>query len=205
MKPTIRTVEVRSRICEALRLGANYSDACAAAGISRSAFMLWKAEDQEFADFLEAAKAYHRMMALRRIQKAARRGDWKAASYLLERHARQEPKEAPNVAELQAAAERGVSSVDAAVMWQRQLQVLETAYQRGEVDSMTYLEHMARLTSEARHQAELRLRQLAPDGTPQVSLSLTLDSSGIRDPAPLPSGVEPAKRATAGGDLIDVG
>lgn len=205
MKPTVRTLEVRSRICEALRLGANYTDACAAAGISRSAFMLWKAEDAEFADFIENAKTYHRLMALRRIQRAAKRGDWKAASYLLERHDRQGPKEPPDAGELRGAAERGVTAADAAVMWQRQLQVLESSYQRGELDAATYLGHMSRLTAEARQLADLRMRQLAPDGTPQVALSLTLDSTGIRDPAPLPDGVDPAKRAAAGGDLIDVG
>lgn len=204
MKPTIRTVETRSRLCEALRLGATYADACAAAGISKSAFMLWKAEDAEFAEFLEAAKTYHRMMALKRIQRAARR-DWKAASYLLERHDRQAPKDAPNAGELRGAAERGVTAADAAVMWQRQLQVLESSYQRGELDATTYLAHMSRLTAEARQLADLRMRQLAPDGTPQVALSLTLDSTGIRDPAPLPDGVDATKRAAAGGDLIDVG
>jgi hypothetical protein len=64
---------------------------------------------------------------------------------------------------------------------------------------------MSRLTAEARHLADQRMRQLSPDGTPQVALSLTLDSTGIRDPAPLPAGVEPTRRASAGGDLIDVG
>lgn len=205
MRLTVRTPEVAERICAALRLGASFKDACAAAGLHLSTFNDWKSSDPDFADQLEAAKADHRMMALRQIRKAARRGTWQAASYLLERHARQELKDAPDVGELQAAAERGVTAADAAVMWQRQLQVLELAYQRGELDAMTYLSHMARLTAEARHLAELRLRQLAPEGAPQVQMALTLDSTGIRDPAPLPDGVQTSKRALAGGDLIDVG
>lgn len=204
-KSTVRTPEVRARLCEALRLGANYHDAVQAAGLSRSAFYAWKNDEPELMQELEAARSYHRLMALRRIERAARRGDWKAASYLLDRHAKLDPRDAPDTEELRLAAERGITATDAAVMWQRQLQVLEGAYQRGEVDATSYLAHMSRLTAEARHLADQRMRQLSPDGTPQVALSLTLDSTGIRDPAPLPAGVEPARRASAGGDLIDVG
>lgn len=203
--PTVRTPEVRARLCEALRLGATYHDAAQAAGLSRSALYEWKADDPTLMPDLEAARSYHRLMALRRIERAAKRGDWKAASYLLDRHAKLDPRDAPDTDELRLAAERGITATDAAVMWQRQLQVLEGAYQRGEVDAASYLAHMSRLTAEARHLADQRMRQLSPDGTPQVALSLTLDSTGIRDPAPLPAGVEPARRAAAGGDLIDVG
>lgn len=203
--PTVRTPETRARLCEALRLGATYHDAVQAAGLSRSAFYEWKSQDPTLMPDLEAARAYHRLMALRRIERAAKRGDWKAASYLLDRHAKLDPRDAPDTEELRLAAERGITATDAAVMWQRQLQVLEGAYQRGEVDAAAYLSHMSRLTAEARHLADQRMRQLSPDGTPQVALSLTLDSTGIRDPAPLPAGVEPARRASAGGDLIDVG
>lgn len=204
-RTTVRTPEVRARLVEALKLGATYDDAVQAAGLGRSAFYAWRREDDQFAEELEAARAYHRLMALRRIERAAKRGDWKAASYLLDRHAKLGPREAPNNDELRVAAEHGITSTDAAVMWQRQLQVLESAYQRGEVDAVNYLSHMSRLTAEARHLADQRMRQLSPDGTPQVALSLTLDSTGIRDPAPLPAGVEPTRRASAGGDLIDVG
>jgi len=205
MSVTVRTPEVRARLCEALRLGANYTDAFRAAGLAKSTFYAWVEDDPTLLDDVESARAYHRLMALRRIERAAKRGDWKAASYLLDRHSKLDPRDAPNTEELRLAAERGITATDAAVMWQRQLQVLEGAYQRGEVDAGAYLAHMSRLTAEARHLADQRMRQLSPDGTPQVALSLTLDSTGIRDPAPLPAGVEPARRAAAGGDLIDVG
>lgn len=204
-RPSVRTPEVRARLVEALKLGATYSDALQAAGLCRSTFHDWRREDPSLVEELEAARAYHRLMALRRIERASKRGDWKAASYLLDRHAKLDPRDAPDPEELRIAAERGVTATDAAVMWQRQLQVLESAYQRGEVDAAAYLSHMSRLTTEARHLADQRTRQLSPDGTPQVALSLTLDSTGIRDPAPLPVGVEPTRRASAGGDLIDVG
>lgn len=203
-RPSVRTPEVRARLVEALKLGATYHDAIQAAGLCRSTFHDWRREDPSLVEELEAARAYHRLMALKRIERAAKR-DWKAASYLLDRHAKLDPRDAPDTEELRLAAERGITATDAAVMWQRQLQVLEGAYQRGEVDAAAYLAHMSRLTAEARHLADQRMRQLSPDGTPQVALSLTLDSTGIRDPAPLPAGVEPARRASAGGDLIDVG
>lgn len=218
-RPTKRTPETVKKLCDAIRLGASYGDACGFAGISISIFNEWRREHPDFRAEIESAEGAGRVQLIAKIQKAATDGNWQAAAWMLERRDPENygrtnrthlsvvrgREDAPDVEAMQAAAANGITASDAAVLWQRQLRVLELAFQRGEVDAAAYLAHMSRLTAEARHLADQRMRQLSPDGTPQVALSLTLDSTGIRDPAPLPAGVEPARRASAGGDLIDVG
>ena len=112
----------------------------------------------------------------------------------------------PDEEQLAAAASRGVRASDAAVLWQRQLAVLEHAYSTGQIDAVTYLERMDRLGAQAARLAELdaRAKPLGQD-TPRLQLSLSLGSEGIVDNGALPPDVAGPARAPAGGDLIDVG
>jgi hypothetical protein len=57
---------------------------CSVAGISRSAFFQWKAEDAAFADRIDAALARGAERRLKRIEDASDAGDWRASAWLLE-------------------------------------------------------------------------------------------------------------------------
>lgn len=215
--------EVLDKIVVAMRLGAGVEQAAAYAGVTRQSLYNWlRSKGKQYQVLqreVELAKGSRAVGWLTAIQVKANSGDrdsWKAAAWLLERTlpeqfgprgqlalSRGADAPGPNVAELEQAAARGVTLADGAVLWQRQLAVLEQAYQRGTLDDAAYLEGMARLAAQAARLAELRQREAAPDGPPQIQLAFTLDSPGVADPAALPEGVVVPGRAAAGGDLID--
>ena len=223
-RPSKCTPEVRAKVVEAIRLGASVEQAAAHAGLVRQTLYNWleskATQYQPLQREVEQARHDRAVGWLGRLQAKANSEDrdaWKAAAWMLERTLPEQfgPRGAlqlsrgkdaqPDVADLEAAAQNGVGVADAAVLWQRQLHVLELAYQRGDVDTPTYLERMDRLSAQAARLAELGLKARPGEGAPQVQLALTLDSGAIRDPAPLPAGVAAGGRAPAGGDLIDVG
>lgn len=223
-RPSKLNAQVLEKVVVAVRIGASVEQAAAHAGVQKQTLYDWLSGDTpeqlELQAAVEKAKADRTVGWLgRMVAKAASddRDAWKAAAWMLERTCPEQfgqkgqlalsrGRDAqPDVAELEAAASRGVTAADAAVLWQRQLRILETAYQRGEIDSTSYLERMDRLSAQATRIAELQMKQAAPSGVPQVALALTLDSSAIRDPSPLPAGIAVGGRAPAGGDLIDVG
>jgi hypothetical protein len=93
-RPDGLTTDVHKRIVEAVRLGAHFEEAGAAAGISRSTLHRWLARGdatnapQRFRTFLEAvrqAEAEHELEALRSIDRAAAAGDRRAQAWKLER------------------------------------------------------------------------------------------------------------------------
>ena len=152
-RPTKRTPETVKKLCDAIRLGASYGDACGYAGIDHDTFSKWRHDFPEFSAEIKEAEGAGRVQLIAKIQKAANDGNWQAAAWMLERrdpenygkksHLALAKAPIPPVAveNLRNAANDGITSADAAVMWQRQLQVLELAYQRGELDAMTYLSH----------------------------------------------------------------
>ena len=215
---------VLEQITTAMKLGAGVEQAAAYAGVTRQSLYNWlKSKSKQYQALqheVELAKGSRAIGWLQAIQLKATSADkdgWKAAAWLLERTLPDQfgPRgqlaltrgqdTQPDVAELEAAAARGVTLADGAVLWQRQLTVLEQAYRQGQLDAGAYLEGMNRLAGQAARLAELRQRQDAPAGLPQVQLAFTLDSPGVLDAADLPDGVELPGRAKAGGDLIDAG
>ena len=219
-RPCKLTPEVAKAICDALRAGATQRMAADFAGVGERTMHAWLASKapafQQFQQDVKGATAKGDVGALAIIQQAAKSGTWQAAAWLLERRhpseygrrqvvALQRVHE-PDARDLEAAAQHGVSARDAAVLFQRQLSVLEAAYTAGQIDALTYLGRMDRLNAQATRLAELSTRTAdSSKGAPHVALSLTLDSTAIDNPAPLPAGVVASPRAPAGGDLIDVG
>lgn len=114
------TPEVQAKIVQALRLGATWTIACQAAGISLSSARAWKAlgraNRKPYVEFLLAAskaEAEGALIALGIVGKAARGGDRRAAQYLLDRRHRYGartaddlPDEAPGLEGMLAAARR---------------------------------------------------------------------------------------------------
>ena len=90
---SVLTDEVRDRLADLLRAG-NYVDvACAAAGVARRSFYVWLkrgAEDEQpyaaFRAVIETARAEGEATLVTRIAASAR-SDWRAAAWILERHA----------------------------------------------------------------------------------------------------------------------
>lgn len=90
-RPTSLTDISAERIRQAVRKGATWQLAAAAAGVGRSTLMDWKAKgkrgEQPYADFLDSlkrAEAERADEALEHIQKAAGTS-WQAAAWYLER------------------------------------------------------------------------------------------------------------------------
>ena len=219
-RPCKLTPAVQQAVCDALRAGATHRMAAEFAGVGDATMRAWMAStDTKFRAFQAAVKeseARGDVHSLAIIQKAAKAGQWQAAAWMLERRhpaeygrrqivALQRAAE-PDMPALQAAAARGISAADAAVLFQRQLAVLESSYQQGHLDAVTYLERMDRLTAQATRLAELTMRgSLGTSEHPQVELALTIDSPAILQPGAVPDTVRRGGRAVGGGDLIDVG
>ena len=81
---TIRTPETAQILRGCIAKGLPYVMCCSVAGISRSAFFAWKAEDPLFAEQLDSALALGALARLKVIEEGARQGDWRAAAWLLE-------------------------------------------------------------------------------------------------------------------------
>ena len=92
-RPSKLTTETQSRLCEAIRAGTSLRDAALCAGVNPATLKRWlargKAEPEGEFCALRAAVARARAEAvewrLEVINEAARAGDWKAASWWLER------------------------------------------------------------------------------------------------------------------------
>lgn len=78
------TPDVKERVLQAIRLGANYEHACAFAGISGDT--LWRyRKNAAFRMEVEKAEAQAVIGWLAKIEKAASEGTWQAAAWKLER------------------------------------------------------------------------------------------------------------------------
>ena len=93
-RPTKLTKEVTERICLAIRVGNHAKVAAALAGIGETTYYEWlkkseepnaKKEYREFRESIERAEAEAEMEAVARIRQASNNGNWKAASWYLER------------------------------------------------------------------------------------------------------------------------
>lgn len=84
-RPTKRTPETVKKLCDAIRLGASYGDACGYAGIDIATFGRWRDEFADFAHEIKEAEASGRVQLIAKIQKAATDGNWQAAAWMLER------------------------------------------------------------------------------------------------------------------------
>lgn len=84
-RPTKRTPETVKKLCDAIRLGASYGDACGYAGIDHDTFTRWRQDFPEFAAEVKEAEGAGRVQLIAKIQKAANDGNWQAAAWMLER------------------------------------------------------------------------------------------------------------------------
>ena len=92
-RPSSLTPDVVNRILSAIRCGATNKTSCEAAGVSESTLYRWldRAKDGNDPDCSEFSRRLHRARQegvtarLALIQKAATKGDWRAAAWLLER------------------------------------------------------------------------------------------------------------------------
>lgn len=93
-RPSKLNAETQKRVCDAILVGATYEAAAQYAGITYETFNEWmKAgraaqEPNEFSDFSEAvtlANASAQVNFATHIKNAASGGDWRAASWMLER------------------------------------------------------------------------------------------------------------------------
>lgn len=88
-RPSKLTAPVKRRILAVLRTGGTRALACARGGIDTATFHRWLnnagADYREFSSEIERAEADAFANALARIDKAAKKGDWRAAKWLLER------------------------------------------------------------------------------------------------------------------------
>jgi hypothetical protein len=219
-RPSKLTPEVQARIVAALRVGATHAIAAAHGGVDVATLQRWLASSspryREFRDAARAASAKGDVVALSTVATAAQT-DWRAAMRLLEaRHpeayGRRVQVQAMPVqgvdADLDAqasAARRGIGIADAAVLWQRQMQVTENAFLAGRLSEAAYLSRLDRLASQAARLAELGLKDTTAPEVPALALTFRLDSPHVQQPAPPPAGVAEVRRLASGGDAIDVG
>lgn len=84
-RPTKRTPETVKKLCDAIRLGASYADACGFAGVHFDTFNEWRKDFPEFSDAVKEAEGAGRVQLIAKIQKAANDGNWQAAAWMLER------------------------------------------------------------------------------------------------------------------------
>lgn len=220
-RPSKLTPKVQADVCSALKAGATLRMAAQFAGIDVSTLHRWMASTRspyrEFREAVKAAEAHGDVGSLAVIQNAARNGTWQAAAWLLERRHPAEygrrqvvaVQPAPvDVDALRDAARQGVSGVDAAVLWQRQLEVVERAYNNREISAEQYLAKLDRLTQQAARLQELQLKGGAgagSDGLGSVQLVFDASSPSIARNAALPDDVPASRRLASGGDAIDVG
>ena len=88
-RPTKLNAETTERLIEAVRLGATWEIAAAAAGVDVSTVHRWRAGEgelnRELCDRLQKSEADGALDALAAIRQAAQGGTWQAAAWLLER------------------------------------------------------------------------------------------------------------------------
>jgi transposase len=93
-RPSKLTPELQKTITEAIVIGATYQAAAEYAGISYDAFNEWmKRTGKQYVEFRQSvmkANAQARVNLVAKIQMSAKKGDWRAAAWILERRFRDE-------------------------------------------------------------------------------------------------------------------
>jgi hypothetical protein len=89
-RPSKFSPAVVKRICGMIGRGLNYSQAAEAAAIHRDTLNEWAKRNSEFSDALKRAAAEGIDRRLRRIEQAARSGNWQADAWWLERVCREQ-------------------------------------------------------------------------------------------------------------------
>src|SRR3954447_15194950 len=84
-RPSKRTPATRGRILELVREGLSLKAAALGARVSYSTLMAWQAQEPGFASELEWAENDAICEQVGLIKRAARKGSWQAAAWLLER------------------------------------------------------------------------------------------------------------------------
>ena len=84
-RPSKLTAEVIEQIERLIAAGVSGAEAAAAAGVPRTSFYRWMAAGGELRDRVERARAQSEAVLVVRIARAAERGSWRAAAWLLER------------------------------------------------------------------------------------------------------------------------
>ena len=84
-RPTKMTPEVEVRVLAMVRDGASMKDAAAAVGIDRRNLQRHRTRRPQFRRALLSAKAGAKVEAIACLLHAARKGEWKAAAWYLER------------------------------------------------------------------------------------------------------------------------
>lgn len=84
-RPTKYSDERAAKILEAISIGATYELAAKYAGISRDTLTRWRQRYAAFATQLEEAEGRAAVGWLAKIEREASNGDWRAASWKLER------------------------------------------------------------------------------------------------------------------------
>ena len=80
------TPEIRAAILESLTDGLSMGAAAQLCGLSRSALDAWRERDHAFNSMVDAARAQFVRGQANNVKSAGDRGDWRASSWLLERH-----------------------------------------------------------------------------------------------------------------------
>lgn len=89
-RPTVFTPETVSRLEEIFKVGANDTEACLYANISRDSYYDKLKSDPEFSDRMTAAKDFSILAAKKTLVKAVLEGDKQSAQWLLERRRKEE-------------------------------------------------------------------------------------------------------------------
>lgn len=84
-RPTKYTSAILKQICDMVGSGMNYTQAAEAAGIHRDTFNEWQNSKSDFSVALKKAKALGIARRLKRIEQAAKKGNWQADAWWLER------------------------------------------------------------------------------------------------------------------------
>ena len=91
--PGALSPDARARLLQAIRLGSSLKGAARRGGISEFTYHRWirrgreakSGAYREFFEEVEAARSDGELALLANIQKAGKRGDWRAAAFILER------------------------------------------------------------------------------------------------------------------------
>jgi hypothetical protein len=117
-RPTKYTPEVQRRIVEALTAGASRRDAAHYAGIDARQFQRWLHRFAAFAAAVQEAEAGVAVRAALTVRQAFSDGDWRAASWWLERRRREDWGKVDTLEiEVRRAAERIAASTGADPDW----------------------------------------------------------------------------------------
>ncbi len=198
-RPILLDDKRKAIICEAIKLGATWNAAAAAARICASTLATWrrrgKKEDKGiYADLvrdLEFAEAQGVSEALASIDKAHKNGDWKAAAWRLERRYPQDygrgrlKRPGPLTKEQQEElANPPALTLDVmGATWMRCLQVAERGYADGNLSAGEYLRTVSSLSGLAGRAIEIQSRQADVAEVPPIEINVSLDSPHVADNA----------------------